>query len=105
MKAWYLEIKDGDDGRYVVFADTRNDARAQADSNDMMYDRWIDIQATRAPQWDGKENLPKRELDKELWRDGWTWLDFATPYPEETTDEQFYKWYDSVFSPKDTKEN
>lgn len=97
MKAWYLEVKDSDDGRFVVFADTRNAARSQADSNDMMYDRWIDIQATRAKKYDGLEKLSKRELDKVLWRDGWEWLEYSAPTPEETTDEQFYEWYDRTF--------
>lgn len=100
MKAWYLEIKDGDDGRFIVFSDNRNGARSQADSNDLMYDRWIDIQATRAKKYDGLEKLPKRELDKVLWRDGWEWLDFSCPHPEETTDEQFYEWYDGIFGSK-----
>ena len=97
MKAWYLSVKDSDDGSFIVFANTRNEARNQADSNDLMYDRWIDIEARRAPRWDGKENLPKRELDKELWRDGWQWLEYHAPEPEETTDEEFYAWYDKHF--------
>jgi len=101
MKAWYLSIKDDEDqGRFVVFSNTRNGARNQADGNDLMYDRWIDIQAHRAPQWDGLEKLSKRELDKELWRDGWEWLDYACPAPEETTDEEFYTWYDGIFGVK-----
>ncbi len=100
MKAWYLAIKDGDDGRFVVFSDTRNGARNQADSNDLMYDRWIDIEAHRAPKYDGLETLTKRELDKVLWRDGWEWLDYSCQPPEETTDEQFYEWYDGIFGVK-----
>lgn len=96
MKAWYLSIKDGDDGRFLVFANTRNDARSQADSKDLMYDRWIDIEAHRAPRFDGLEKQSQRELDKVLWRDGWEWLDYSCPSPEETTDEEFYKWYDAT---------
>lgn len=98
MKAWYLSIKDGDDGIFVVFANTRNEARAQADSNDMFYDRWIDIEARRAPDLDGMDKLPRRELDHYLWREkGWNWLDIDAPDESETTDEQFYEWYDSAF--------
>lgn len=97
MKAWYLSIKDGDDGRFLVFADTRNDARNQADSKDLMYDRWIDIEAHRAPKFDGLEKLSQRELDKVLWRDGWQWLDYSAPEPEETSDEEFYEWHDAIF--------
>jgi hypothetical protein len=105
MKAWYLEIKDSDEGRYVVFANTRNEARVQADSKDLMYDRWIDIIAYRAPKYDGLEKLTQRELDKVLWRDGWEWLDFSCPAPEETTDEQFYEWYDTIFQPTPQGDN
>lgn len=97
MKAWYLSIKNGDDGRFVVFSDTRNGARSQADSNDLFYDNWIEIEATRAKKFDGLEKLPKRELDKVLWRDGWQWLDYDAPEPDDTTDEQFYAWYDAIF--------
>lgn len=97
MKAWYLSVKDGDDGHFVVFADTRNGARNQADSKDLIYDRWIDIQAHRAPKWDGLDILSQRGLDKELWRDGWGWLEYSTPEPEETTDDEFYEWYDKNF--------
>jgi hypothetical protein len=100
VKAWYLEVKDSDEGRYLVFANTRNAARSQADSNDLMYDRWIDIVATRAPKYDGLEKLTKRELDKTIWRDGWTWLDYDAPDEAEATDEEFYAWYDGIFGVK-----
>lgn len=30
MKAWYLSTRDGDDGSFIVFAENRNAARAQA---------------------------------------------------------------------------
>lgn len=97
MKAWYLEIKDSDDGIFVVFANTRNGARNQADSKDLFYDSWIDIRATRAPKYDGLETLTQRELDKVLWRDGWEWNEYLSPEPEETTDQQFFDWYDQYF--------
>lgn len=97
MKAWYLSVKDGDDGHFVVFADNRNAARNQADSKDLVYDRWIDIQAHRARKWDGLEKLSDAELNNRLWRDGWQWLEYAAPDPDETTDEDFYKWYESIF--------
>lgn len=95
MKAWYLEIRnDPDQGAFVVFANTRNEARSQADSNDLMYDSWIDISATRFKAMDDKENLDKAHLTLDLWRNhGWRWWDIEYPYPEDTTDEQFLKWY------------
>jgi hypothetical protein len=98
MKAWYLSTVDGDDGYFCVFADTRNQARAQADSNDMFYDSWLDIVAKRFKGMDDKEHLSKRELDFELWRNhGWNWLEYDAPDEAETTDAQFYEWYDSTF--------
>jgi len=97
-KAWYLSIKDSDDGYYCVFADTRNQARAQADSHDLFYDSWLDIQATRFKAMDGKQGLSDVELHLELWRNhGWTWLEVETPEPSETTDEQFREWHERNF--------
>jgi hypothetical protein len=98
MKAWYLSTKDGDGGSFCVFADTRNQARAQADSHDMFYDSWLDITATRFKEMDGKENLSKAELDFELWRNhGWNWLDYDAPDEAYTTDKEFKKWYEKNF--------
>lgn len=97
MKAWYLSIKDGEDGMFVVFANTRNEARGQADSKYLMYDTWLDIMARRAPKFDGLEKLSGSELALRLWRDGWQWLDHATPEPEKTTDAEFMEWFSADF--------
>lgn len=99
MKAWYLDIKnDPDQGAFVVFANTRNEARGMADSKDLMYDSWIDISATRFRSMDDKEHLDDAHLTLELWRNhGWRWWDIEYPEPEETTDAEFLKWYDGVY--------
>lgn len=97
-KAWYLDIKDDpDQGAFIVFADTRNEARGQAGQNDLIYDRWIDVQARRAKQYDGMENLSDVELALHQWHDGWRWFDFNYPDPDEATDEEFIKWYEDNF--------
>lgn len=99
MKAWYLDIKDDpDQGAFVVFADTRNEARKQADQHDLMYDSWLDIQATRFKSMDNKEDLDDAHLILELWRDhGWRWWDIEYPDQDEATDEEFLKWYKENF--------
>lgn len=95
MKAWYLDIKDDpDQGAFIVFANTRNEARKQADTKDLMYESWIDVQARRYKSMDDKENLDKAHLTLELWREhGWRWWDIEYPNPDEATDEEFLKRY------------
>ena len=98
MKAWYLDIKDDpDQGAFVVFANTRNEARAQADSNDLFYERWIDIQAVRYKKYDGMEKLDAAHLALEQWKNGWRWFDIDYPDPDTATDEEFLKWYTETF--------
>lgn len=99
MKAWCVEIRDDpDEGQVVVFADTRNEARAKASSHDLMYDSWIDVTATRFRAMDDKERLDQAHLMLELWRDhGWRWWDFNYPDQDEATDEEFLKWYEETF--------
>ena len=102
MKAWTIGIKDDpDQGQAVVFADTRNDARLYADSYDLMYERWIDIEAHRFKSMDGKEKLDRAHLMLELWRDhGWRWFDIEYPDPDTATDEEFLWWYHVTFDRK-----
>jgi hypothetical protein len=97
MKAWRVEITDDpDQGTLVVFANTRNEARSM--TGDLQYERWIDISATRFKEMDGKEALDQPHLILELWRDyGWRWWDIEYPDPDESTDEDFLKWYDETF--------
>lgn len=97
MKAWRLEVSnDPDQGTLVVFANTRDEARSQ--SGDLMYDRWVDLSATRFKQMDDKESLSHEELTLELWRDyGWRWLDMDYPDPDEATDEEFLEWYRGIY--------
>lgn len=95
MKAYTLSIANDDEGiQEIVFANTAREAKKLINSTDLYYDEWTDIRVNRYPAMDGKEALSKKELAKETWRIGWRWYDLSTPEPEETTDEQFYAWYD-----------
>lgn len=101
MKAWYLDIRDDpDQGAFIVFANTRNEARAQANSNDLMYDSWLDVQAVRFKPMDDKEHLERAYLMLELWREGWRWWDIKYPDPDEATDQEFLSWYEDTFGDK-----
>lgn len=101
MKAWSLDINnDPDQGVFVVFANTRNEARGRASGCDLMYDSWLDVRAVRFKAMDDKEKLDPAHLHLDLWRNhGWTWIDSAIddPDPENTTDEKFIKWYEETF--------
>lgn len=94
MKAYILRvINDDDQGQVVVFANTANEAKKQFNSTYLETEQYIDIRVKRSPEFDNMENLSEIDLAKEQWRNGWRWYDYNTPYPEDTTDEEFYKWY------------
>lgn len=99
MKAYILSLANDDEGICdIVFADSSKQAKKkiyQTDLGDWDFE-WIDIRVRRSPKFDGMETLTRRELAKETWREGWQWYDEYTPEPTETTDEEFYKWYDEV---------
>lgn len=97
MKAWRLEITtDPDQGNLIVFANTRDEARSK--TGDLMYDRWVDISATRFKQLDDMEHLSQRDLDFILWKEhGWRWYELDSPYEDEVSDEEFREWYDKAF--------
>lgn len=96
MKAYKLYVANDDEGLCeVVFANTVREAKKKIDGTDLYYEEWIDIRANRYPTFDGMEHLTKREFAKETWRHGWQWYEEATPEPSETTDEEFYAWYDT----------
>lgn len=99
MKAWTVEITDDpDQGMFVVFANTRNEARAQASSHDLMYDSWIQVHAKRMRSMDDKEHLDDAHLTLDLWRNhGWRWWDIEYPDQDEATDAEFLKWYEENF--------
>lgn len=99
MKAYFLSIKDDglDQGGFIVFANTAQEARKQAGSKDLQYDRWIDIQAHRDKKYDNLENLPDAQLALRQWKDGWQWIDHDEPDTDVTSDEEFIKWYEARF--------
>lgn len=101
MKAYYLSIKDDDEGvTAVVFADTVKEAKKKVYSSsivDYWSGEWIYLRANRAKEYDGMENLTPAQLAKEQWRNGWRWFDMAYPDLDTATDEEFIKWYDNNF--------
>jgi len=99
MKAWYLDIKDDpDQGAEIVFANTRNEARKQVYSTDLMWDSWLDVQAVRWRSCDGLEKLDKANLTMKLWReDGWRWWDIDYPDPDTASSQEFLDWYAKTF--------
>ena len=94
MKAYYLSIHNDDDqGQAIVFADSIKEAKRLIYNTGLDYDSYIDIRAKRQPAYDNLEHLNGMELANLQWKDGWIWFDYETPSPEDTTDEEFYKWY------------
>lgn len=84
MKAWQVRGKDEDCGSYIVFADTRNEARKKAQFTQACEnDKYIDIIAKRLPMLDDMEDYkPKSnpwlndEIRTILVRDyGWSCLE------------------------------
>lgn len=43
------------------------------------------------------EKLTLAQLALEQWHDGWRWFDSDYPDPNEATDAEFLKWYESTF--------
>lgn len=96
MKAYVLGVHSNDDkGQEVVFAETAKEARKL--ERDLDPESFIDLYVRRAPAFDGMENLNQRELMKAQWRDGWWFFQDGCPREEESTDDDFYRWYDGIF--------
>lgn len=100
MKAYMLSMKsDPDVGCEIVFANTAREAKKQAIGKDFyeMTGDWLDLRVNRYRQFDDMENSSKREMSKQQWRDGWWFFEYGCPPVDESTDEDFYKWYDETF--------
>jgi len=98
MKAYVLSVHgDDDQGQASVFSDTAKEAKKKFWSTDLEADSYIDIRVKRAPYLDHMENLSEIEIELVKWRNGWHWFDYATPQPDETTDEEFYEWHKDNF--------
>lgn len=96
MKAYYLSIRDDpDQGGQIVFAKTAREAKTKL-TDDLIYDRWIDLEAHRAKEYDDMENLSDAELALVKWKNGW-WWDGKYPDPDTDTDEEFLQWYKEMF--------
>ena len=99
MKAYIARNKQDDDaGSEIIFANTVKEARSSVDESLLGYPDYIDVEVRRYPLFDGMENLSERELSKEKWRNGWRWFDYNDmPNEWESTDEEFYNWYNKHF--------
>lgn len=100
MKAYILGMRsDPDEGNEIVFADTVREAKKQAIGMDFYESSgdWLDLYANRYKKYDDLEHLTRKELALHQWRDGWWWHEPGYPDPDEGTDQDFYKWYDSTF--------
>lgn len=94
MKAYLLSVKyDDDQGQAIVFSKTAKEAKKKFYTTNLEADTYINIRVRRCPEYDDMGQLKSIELVKEQWRNGWRWYDYNTPYPEDTTDEEFYRWY------------
>ena len=100
MKAYIGGIHSSDDaGNIIVFAQTSKEAIKLVLQDDISDYResYIDVYAKRYPAFDGMENLSHGELMKEKWRDGWRFFDNYPPEESESSDQDFYDWYNKTF--------
>lgn len=101
VKAYIIGLESNPDvGNEIVFAKNGREARKMADGLDLTDGResYIDVTVHRAPSFDDMENLTDRELMKIKWREGWWFHQSDCPFEVGASDEDFYKWYDQVYS-------
>lgn len=101
MKAYIIGLTSNPDvGNAIVFAKNSRDAKILAYGLDLTDTResFIDVTVYRAPNFDGMEKLSEREMMKVQWREGWWFHQDGCPAEDESTDEDFYMWYDRVYS-------
>lgn len=100
MKAYLVGLDSNPDvGDAIVFAKNGRDAKVLAFGLDLTDTResYIDVTVHRAPTFDGMEKLSERELMKNQWREGWWFHQSGCPFEGDSTDEDFYKWYDDTY--------
>lgn len=101
MKAWLIEDPQDWEGRQaIIFADTRNEAKALAGCYDFDCS-YIEVRATRYKSCDDMENLSTKELYRILWRSGW-WFELGDDrieaYDEDgVTEETFDIWWNRTY--------
>lgn len=96
MKAYKGGLySDPDAGNIIVFAGNAKEAKklVLADEISDWRESFIDVYAVRANEFDGMENKSERELMLVKWRNGWWFEQPSKPDPDESTDEDFYKWF------------
>ncbi|WP_429976639.1 hypothetical protein [Enterococcus sp. AZ051] len=102
MKAYKVGLKsDPDVGNEIVWAKNSKEAMKQAQTLDLAdtKESYIDVEVKRYSVIDDMENLSHREFTKAQWRDGWWFHQSGCPFEDVSTDEEFYKWYDSIYAP------
>lgn len=98
LKAYVLGVNSDDDkGQMIVFANNAKEAR-QLENGQLDPESFIDLFVRRSPAFDDMEKLSQKELMKEQWREGWWFHQNGCPNEEESTDEEFYIWYDQAFN-------
>ena len=98
MKAYIGGIHSNDDtGNIIVFAKTAKEAIKLVLQDQISADResYIDVYAKRYSIFDDMENLSRKELMKEQWRDGWWFSQSNLPDESESSDQDFYEWYEA----------
>ena len=99
MKAYIGGIRSDDDaGNIIVFARTAKEAVKLVLQDEISDGResYIDVYAKRYSISDDMENLSREELMKEQWRDGWWFSQSDLPDKSESSDQDFYDWYEGI---------
>ena len=100
MKAYIGGIHSSDDaGNIIVFAKNSKEAVKLVLQDDISDYResYIDVYAKRYPAFDNMESLSHKEFMKEKWRAGWWFFQDGLPDESESSDQNFYDWYNKTF--------
>ena len=97
MKAYIVSLKNDDSrGNEILFAENTKEAKKQALSCGLYSyaDSYIDLIVRRYKQFDNMESFSDMELQKEMWRLGWWFVDMDDlPDCDKASDEDFFEWY------------
>ena len=114
MKAWIVEnirISEDFNWKEIVFADNYKDAKKEAMQTDLyeFAEDYLNLRIRRFDCMDDTENLPLKEFDYELWKNGFSWEGCPLGYFDEYEDEQkarvdFLKWYSEYYKESESNE-
>ncbi len=100
MKAYLLSVaNDPDQGEVLVWDTTARDAKKNW-TRFLDADRFIDERVRRAPDFDNMERCTELEIMLKQWHEGWIWWDWQFPSVEDSTDDDFIKYYLEVYGGK-----